>query len=77
MAARTNWTWADAVQLLIERGHSFTEIKHYTLSQLREFTAAAERARRRALADQLVNLRASQYEKHTYRDFLRKLTADG
>jgi gamma-glutamylcysteine synthetase len=64
------------VQLLIERGHSFTEVKGYTLRQLREFTDAAERARRRAMVDDLVNLRASQYDKNSYRDYLRKLSTD-
>lgn len=37
------------------------------------FTEAAERARRRDLADQVVNLRAAQYDKNAFKDYLKKL----
>lgn len=42
--------------------------------QLRQFTEAAERARRRAMLDQVTNLRAAQFEKSTYAKYVRTLT---
>lgn len=59
---------------MIERGHALGDIRGYTLMQLRTFSLAAVKARRRELAENLVSLRAARYEKSEYADFLRKLT---
>ncbi|WP_255523459.1 hypothetical protein [Xanthomonas sp. XNM01] len=40
---------------------------------MRLYTAAAERSRRRHLRDQAVNLRAAQFDKSTFKSYLRKL----
>jgi hypothetical protein len=69
----SDWGWPDAVQLLIERGHSLGDVRGYTLAQLRAFTAAAEKSRRRELRDQVVNLRAAQYEKNDFAKYLKGL----
>jgi hypothetical protein len=49
-------------------------VRGYTLGQLRTFTEAAERAKRRELADQVVNLRAAKYPKQEFNAYLRVLT---
>jgi len=49
------------------------DVRGYTLAQLRAFTEAAERGRRRALRDQVVNLRAAKYDKKSFKDYLKKL----
>ncbi|MEO6518824.1 MAG: hypothetical protein ABIO17_07525 [Pseudoxanthomonas sp.] len=41
---------------------------------MRAFTEAAERARRRSVADELINLRAAQYDKKHFNQYLKKLT---
>lgn len=48
-------------------------MRGYTLMQLRAFTEAAERARRRGLVDQLSNLRAAQYDQKHFTDYLKAL----
>jgi len=48
-------------------------VRGYTLAQLRAFTAAAEKSRRRELRDQVVNLRAAQYEKNDFAKYLKGL----
>lgn len=48
-------------------------MRGYTLAQVRAFSEAAQRAYRRRLADQLVNLRAAQFETNDYKRFLTKL----
>jgi hypothetical protein len=50
-----------------------TEIRTYTLAQLRAFTEAAERARKRSRVDELMDLRASQYDGKTFSKYLKKL----
>lgn len=60
--------------MLIERGHSFTDIQHYTLGQLRAFTEAAERSQRRKLADDAVTARAAQYDTNDFKKYLTELT---
>jgi hypothetical protein len=42
--------------------------------QLRAFTEAAERARRRRLADEVSNMRAAQYDKKHFTDYLKALS---
>ena len=74
MRKSPEWGWADTVQLLIERGHTLQDVRGYTLGQLRTFTEAAERAKRRELADQVVNLRAAKYPKQEFNAYLRVLT---
>lgn len=69
------WSWADTLQLLIEQGHSFSDIKQYTLGQLRAFTEAAERSRRRRLADDAVTARAAQYDSKEFSAYLKGLTS--
>lgn len=68
------WDWSDAIQLLIEHGHSFQEVKGYTLRQLRSFTEAAERAQRRHLVDQAHNLRAANLEPDPFKAYIKTLT---
>ena len=51
-----------------------TEIKGYTLAQVRAFTAAAGRARKARLVEDVINLRAAQYEKNPFLKYLKKLT---
>ena len=58
---------------MIERGHTLQDIRGYTLLQLRTFTEAAERARRRAMVDDLANLRAAQYDNGNYAKYLKAL----
>ncbi|WP_144774210.1 hypothetical protein [Luteimonas sp. J16] len=70
------WGWADIVESLVERGHSLSDIKGYTLAQLRAFAKAGERARRMDLADQLTIQRAAaHYESKDISALLSKLTA--
>lgn len=45
--------------------------------QLRSFTEAAERARRRAMVDDIANLRAAQFDPDNFGKYVRKLTANG
>lgn len=44
------------------------------MQQLRAFTEAAERARRRDLLDGVINLRAAQYDKSNYGKYVKTLT---
>lgn len=70
------WGWADVVQSLIERGHSLSDIKGYTLAQVRAFAQAGERARRMELADQLTIQRAAaHYESKHVSELMKKLTS--
>lgn len=69
------WTWADTLQLLIEHGHVLSEIRGYTLRQVRAFSEAAGRAKRRAMADHAAIARAAQYDKKDFEAFMKKLGA--
>jgi hypothetical protein len=51
-----------------------SEIRGYTLRQLRAFTEAGARARRRHLADLLSVMRAAEYDKKDFKAFMGKLT---
>src|SRR5690606_17553034 len=69
-----HWGWADAIQLLISRGHRLEDIRHYTRRQIRLFTEAAVRARNRDRADAVIDLRvASKYEQSQFNSYLRAL----
>lgn len=47
----------------------------FTLMQFRAFTEAAQRARRRTLADELVNIRAAaKYDSKGFKSYLKGLT---
>jgi hypothetical protein len=71
-----DWGWVDAVELLIERGHRLSDIKHYTLAQLRAFARAGDRCRRMDLVDQLTIQRAAaHYEPKDFQAFVKKLTS--
>ncbi|HDS1123499.1 TPA: hypothetical protein QDZ60_000768 [Stenotrophomonas maltophilia] len=48
-------------------------IKGYTLAQFRAFSEASALARRRHLAEELMNLRAAQFEGSDYSAYLNKL----
>lgn len=48
-------------------------MKGYTLAQFRAFTAAAEKARRRELLDQAVNIRAGQYDEKSWKKYIKGL----
>jgi hypothetical protein len=61
------------MQFLIGHGHSLEAIRGYTLFQLKQFTAAAQRQERRQLRDRLVVARAAQYEKSDYKKFMQAL----
>jgi len=50
-----------------------SDIRGYTFAQLRAFTHAAERARRRALRDDSVSTRAAQYDKRDWTAWLLHL----
>lgn len=58
----------------MERGHRLDDVRGYTLRQLRAFTEAAGRARRRELRDDVVNLRAAQYDKNGFKAYLESIT---
>jgi hypothetical protein len=49
-------------------------VRGYSLLQLRLFTEAAVRARRRELAELAIAARSAQYDKKGFRDHLRGLT---
>jgi hypothetical protein len=51
-----------------------TEIRGYTLAQLRAFTVASDRARKRRLVDEVMNLRAAQYDKNPFSKYLKGLS---
>lgn len=67
------WGWADSLQLLVERGHLLSEIRTYTLRQVRAFSEAAGRAKRRDMADSAAIARAAQYDKKDFEAFMKKL----
>jgi hypothetical protein len=48
-------------------------VRGYTLGQLRTFSEAAERARRRDLIDHAWNLRAAQFDKSGFEEHLKRL----
>lgn len=58
----------------MQSGHALGCIKGYTLAQFRAFTEAAAQARRRWLAEELMNLRAAQFDATEYTAYLNKLT---
>jgi hypothetical protein len=59
---------------LIDHGHKFSEIRHYTLAQVRLFSEAASRSYRRSLRDQVAGFRAaSQYKSPEFKAYLKKL----
>jgi len=68
-----DWGWADTLHTLIERGHRLSDIRGYTFAQLRAFTHAAGRARRRALRDAALSARAAQWERADWAAFVRAL----
>ena len=59
---------------MIQSGHSFGEIKAYTLAQVEAFSEAAARGRRRQLADDAVTARATQYDETGFQKYLKTLT---
>jgi len=60
---------------LIESGHRWPDVLGFTLMQFRAFTEAAQRARRRNLADELVNIRAAaKYDGKGFKSYLKGLT---
>lgn len=59
---------------MIEHGHSFGEIRCYTLGQVAAFTEAAARAKRRRMTDEVMNLRAAQYDESGFKSYLKALT---
>jgi hypothetical protein len=74
-ADQGDWGWADCIQALIERGHTLADVRGYTLQQVRLFTQAALRARRRELAEDLFNARvAGMYDESGFTTYLGKLT---
>lgn len=68
------WGWADCIQSLVERGHSLSDVRGYTLAQLRAFSEAADRARRMELADTLTIQRAATYATADFNALLKRLT---
>lgn len=58
---------------MIGAGHSFTEIRGYTLKQFNAFIVATERQRRWKLADELVNLRMADAQKAPFNKYLKIL----
>lgn len=60
---------------MIQRGHTLHDIRGYTLMQLRVFSEAAERARRRDMADDVINLRVAQFsDKNDFKTYMKALT---
>lgn len=53
-----------------------TEIRGYTLAQFEAFSRAAGRQRRQRMRDDVVNLRAAQYEKNDFVKYLKQLERD-
>ena len=53
-----------------------TEIRGYTLAQFEAFSRAAGRQRRQLMRDDVVNLRAAQYEKNDFVKYLKQLERD-
>ena len=53
-----------------------TEIRGYTLGQFEAFSRAASRQRRQLMRDDVVNLRAAQYEKNDFVKYLKQLERD-
>jgi hypothetical protein len=51
-------------------------VRGYTLRQLRLFTEAAERSRRRDRVDRLVDARAVKYQKREFASYLKALRKD-
>ncbi|MRT52122.1 hypothetical protein FG478_00170, partial [Xylella fastidiosa subsp. multiplex] len=67
------WDRADTVQHLIEHGHSITQIKGYTLAQLRAFSHAAGRAAARRQRDAAITLPAAQYAQSVFERYIAAL----
>jgi hypothetical protein len=68
------WLWADGIQLLVERGHSFAAIKDYTLAQLRFFSESALCNKQNELVLQAINFRAAQYDKDDFEKHIKALS---
>ena len=55
-----------------------SDIRGYTLAQFGAFSRAASRQRRQQMRDDVVNLRAAQYERKDFVKYLKQLeTGDG
>jgi hypothetical protein len=67
------WTLADSIQFLLSHGHRLEDVRNYTLSQVRQFLAAAVAARRRQLRDMAVAARAAQYDKQGFKQHLKEI----
>src|SRR5690606_5305109 len=65
------WQWADTIQLLLEHGHSMTEIRGYTVAQVRAFVRAIGRAERRRRRNALLDARASQMTGKGFEQYLK------
>ena len=77
MAASEPWGWSDTFQQLINGGHTWEEIQHYTLGQVEFFGKAIDRARIEEEKTELVIARAAQFDSDTYANFLKERFPDG
>lgn len=70
----SSWTFADSVELLIERGHPPDAIADYTLAQFKAFYSAAVKSLRAEQVRTAVGMRAaSQYDKNGFKSYLKGL----
>lgn len=64
--------WSDALQLLIGAGHPPAAVQAYTLDQVRAYSQAIDRDRRRRELSLAIIFRAAQhYEPDDFAEFLK------
>lgn len=72
MEVSETWGWGDTFQHLIEGGHTWGEIQHYTLAQVEFFGKAIDRARIREEKTALIIARAAQYDAESFETFIKE-----
>ena len=72
MANVETWGWSDTFQQLIDAGHTWADIQHYTLAQVEFFGKAVDRSRIRQEKTALIIARAAQYDAESYDKFLKE-----